>query len=207
LFQAIVNPLPTVNAGADQTICSTSTANLSAIGNGGTAPLNYAWTPVASLSNASIANPVADPSATTTYNVTVTDANGCTATDAVIITVNTAVTADVTGTYSFCGSQTFALSGTASSAGQWTASSGTFSNPTSITSSYTPSANQVGTTFNLIWTTTDPDGAGPCPAATDQVSVTISTPGTSNPTTPITICSGSTASLQVSNNCLYPRRQ
>ncbi|MFM7729380.1 MAG: hypothetical protein ACKO7B_21960, partial [Flavobacteriales bacterium] len=192
-----VNPVPSVNAGNNQTICSTSSASLSAAGIVGTGSLAYSWSPTTGLSNSNISNPVATPTSTTTYTVTVTDANSCTSNDAVVITVNTAVTADVTGTYLFCGSQTFPLSGTASAAGQWTASSGTFSNPTSITSSYTPSANQVGTTFTLTWTTTDPDGAGPCPAATDQVPVTINTPGTSNPTTPITICSGSTASLQV----------
>jgi gliding motility-associated-like protein len=37
----------------------------------------YTWSPATNLSNASIANPVASPSSTTTYTVTGTDGNGC----------------------------------------------------------------------------------------------------------------------------------
>jgi len=40
---------------------------------------SYSWNPSTGLNNASIANPVASPAATTTYTCTVTDNNGCTA--------------------------------------------------------------------------------------------------------------------------------
>ncbi len=45
----------------------------------GNAIASYSWTPPATLNNAAIFNPVASPTSTTTYTVTVTDNSGCTA--------------------------------------------------------------------------------------------------------------------------------
>ena len=50
--------------------------------------LAYAWTPSESLSCSNCANPIASPQVTTTYMVTVTDANGCSATTEITINVN-----------------------------------------------------------------------------------------------------------------------
>ena len=49
--------------------------------------VSYSWLPVGGLDNPAVANPVASPDATTTYTVTVTDANGCTSTDSVTVSV------------------------------------------------------------------------------------------------------------------------
>ena len=50
----------------------------------------YAWTPSTGLSATGVANPIANPSTTTNYTLTVTNvANGCTATDQVLVSVNT----------------------------------------------------------------------------------------------------------------------
>lgn len=78
-----VYPLPSVNAGPDQTICMGSSTNLSAFG--GT---TYNWTPSTGLSSVNISNPIATPTATTNYTVTATDANGCFNNDMITITVN-----------------------------------------------------------------------------------------------------------------------
>ena len=76
--------LPLVNAGADQTICLNSSANLSAaVTSGGTPSYSFAW----SGGLGSGATKTVTPTATTTYTVTATDANGCTGTDAVIVNV------------------------------------------------------------------------------------------------------------------------
>jgi len=75
------------NAGDDVSIFEGSTAALGVIVDGGTAPYTYSWTPAESLSDASIANPVASPVTTTLYSVMVTDFYGCTATDDVLVTV------------------------------------------------------------------------------------------------------------------------
>lgn len=76
-------PLPIANAGNDTTISKGYTAQLN--GSGGA---DYEWTPTESLSNASIANPVAKPLVTTTYTLLVTDANGCQDSDEVTVFVN-----------------------------------------------------------------------------------------------------------------------
>ncbi len=49
--------------------------------------VSYLWTPSSDLDDATIATPTATPSVTTTYNVIVTDVDGCTQTNWVTITV------------------------------------------------------------------------------------------------------------------------
>jgi len=72
-----VNPLPVVNAGADQTICIGAPVTLN-----GSGAVSYTWTN-------GVTNGVAfNPTTTTTYTVTGTDANGCQNTDQVTVTVN-----------------------------------------------------------------------------------------------------------------------
>ena len=46
---------------------------------------SWSWFPATGLNNAAIANPVATPSATTTYTVTIMSANGCAIIDSVVI--------------------------------------------------------------------------------------------------------------------------
>lgn len=77
-----VNPLPTANAGPDVTICNGANTTLN--GTGGT---SFAWSPGAGLSCTTCQSPVANPTATTNYTLTVTNANGCTGTDIMTITV------------------------------------------------------------------------------------------------------------------------
>ncbi|MCB9235835.1 MAG: T9SS type A sorting domain-containing protein [Bacteroidia bacterium] len=54
---------------------------------GGTAPFTYAWSPATGLSSASAANPVATPSATTTYTVVITDSAGCVDSSSITVTL------------------------------------------------------------------------------------------------------------------------
>jgi hypothetical protein len=80
--QNVVVAVPNASAGADDTICSGGNTPLLATGG-----VSYVWSPATGLSCTSCANPVANPTATTIYTVTVTDANGCTNTDSVEVTV------------------------------------------------------------------------------------------------------------------------
>ena len=73
-----VDSLPTVDAGADQTVCAGTNVTLT-----GSGAASYAWDNGVTNGTAFAAN------ATATYTVTGTDANNCTATDAVDVTVNT----------------------------------------------------------------------------------------------------------------------
>lgn len=58
----------------DTNICITQSAQLNATGGVGA---SYLWSPSATLNNATISNPIAIPSVTTTYSVTITDINNC----------------------------------------------------------------------------------------------------------------------------------
>ncbi|MCC7029674.1 MAG: hypothetical protein IT257_05155, partial [Chitinophagaceae bacterium] len=78
---------PTVDAGPDKNLdCSVTSAT---IGTAGIAGSSYNWSPALGLNANNIAQPVASPSTTTSYTVTVTGANGCVATDVVVVNVNT----------------------------------------------------------------------------------------------------------------------
>lgn len=78
-----VNPAPVIDAGSDQTIQPGGSAQLQVTPAGAS---SYNWTPVASLDDPTISNPVATPANTTQYIVEVTE-SGCTATDSVTVFV------------------------------------------------------------------------------------------------------------------------
>lgn len=85
-IEITVNPLPTIEAGADASIyLGYAGTQLNAVANpaGGT----FLWSPSAGLTSTAIANPVAKPLTTTTYTVKYTSTNGCEASDNVKVTV------------------------------------------------------------------------------------------------------------------------
>jgi gliding motility-associated-like protein len=159
-----VNPLPIANAGLDQTVCAGTAANLVAIG--GT---QYSWSPSTGLSADNVANPQANPAATVTYVVTVTDANGCTATDNVQVSVNPVPTVNLGPDLNIC------LGGNIQLNNPNALGSGTYSwNPvTALTNPAAPSPTAspgATTTYTLTFTTNQN-----C-TATDQVTVNVNPP-------------------------------
>lgn len=101
-------PPPAVNAGADITICAGSSTTLNATG-----AISYTWTPSTGLSSTVIANPVANPAATTSYIVTGTNTLGCGAgNDTVKVIVKGSPAAKITagGPLSFCQGDSVILS-------------------------------------------------------------------------------------------------
>ncbi|MFH0894103.1 MAG: gliding motility-associated C-terminal domain-containing protein [Bacteroidota bacterium] len=78
----IVHPLPIANAGVDISVCPGIDTVLN--GSGG---VNYVWSPGFGLSAINIPNPIAAPTTTTTYVLTVYDVYGCSAQDSMILTV------------------------------------------------------------------------------------------------------------------------
>lgn len=84
-----VNPLPLVSVSSDapnNTICSGQCTQLSATST--PADTGWLWAPGNGLSSTTISNPVACPTATTTYTVGAQTAAGCTGTNSITITVN-----------------------------------------------------------------------------------------------------------------------
>ncbi|HUQ67207.1 MAG TPA: gliding motility-associated C-terminal domain-containing protein [Flavitalea sp.] len=79
-----VNPLPVITIQKSNDInCTEPSAKLKASG-----AINYLWSPAQSLSNVSIADPVATPGTTTAYVVTAMNESGCVASASVIVKVD-----------------------------------------------------------------------------------------------------------------------
>lgn len=136
-----VNLLPATDAGVNQTICTNDTAQLLASGG-----ISYQWIPAASLSDASISNPLAFPLAATTYFVTATDSNGCTATDSLTISLSV-VLADAGNDTTICYGSSATLNAAGGISFSWepssSLSSDTVANPIAsplLTTTYTLTA-------------------------------------------------------------------
>jgi len=88
-----VNPLPQADAGPSRSICMGDSTQLGTQGDTG---LTYTWSPSVGLSDPAIAQPIASPSTTTTYTLTVTDSSvtGCSQTSSTTIIVNPLPPAD-----------------------------------------------------------------------------------------------------------------
>jgi hypothetical protein len=82
-----VNARPTAVADGGTTICSGDSIQLD--GSGGVA---CSWAPATGLSDPQSCTPTASPESTTTYNLTVTAANGCTSTNGASTTVTVNIT-------------------------------------------------------------------------------------------------------------------
>ena len=83
-----INPQVLADAGLDNTYCEGSTVTLggSPTASGGNGVYTFLWSSPGFTST--LSNPVVAPSVTTTYQLTVTDANACNAIDNVVISVN-----------------------------------------------------------------------------------------------------------------------
>lgn len=146
--EVIVNPLPTVNAGFDQTVCENIPVTLN--GSGAT---SYVW-------DNGIINGVAfvQGVGTTTYSLIGTDANGCSNTDQADVTVNPLPIVDAGPDQAVCDGISIILNGAGATSYVW--DNGIFDGVSFV--------QGVGTvTYTVIGT----DGNG-CSSA-DQVAVTV----------------------------------
>ena len=153
-----VNPLPTANAGSDVAICIGNNTQLSATG--GT---TYSWSPSLGLSETTISNPVANPTITTTYIVTITDVNNCSATDDVVITVNQLPAANAGSDVAICYSNNTQLNASGGNTYQW-------SPATNLSDPYisNPNASPLSTTTYTV-TVSDLNNC----SATDDMILTV----------------------------------
>jgi hypothetical protein len=93
--------------------------------------------------------------------------------DCIGLTVLEGPDADAGADQIVCEGDQIFLGAIANGTGSWSGGLGTFADASSTTTTYTPDATEVGTTVVLTWTTDDPDGAGGCTEATDDVAITI----------------------------------
>jgi gliding motility-associated-like protein len=153
---------PTVNAGNDAVVCLNGQTQLQATS---LTAISYNWSPAASLNLANIANPLATPTNTTTYTVTVTDAFGCTASDAILVTVNPLPTVTIFSDTTICLNDNANLTAVPSG-GAGTGYTYLWST-TAVTASISVATALPGATYNVTLT----DGNG-C-TATDAATVTV----------------------------------
>lgn len=106
-----------IDAGTDKSICEGKTTLLSATSNGG----SIAWSPATGLSNTAIPDPVASPSATTTYYATAS-LGTCSARDSVTVFVNPAPVAYAGSDAVVCFGQSIQLMGSGGVSYQWSPS-------------------------------------------------------------------------------------
>ncbi len=201
-----INPAATVNAGADQTICSGSIVTLSGTQGGSTTSTTWTSSGTGTFSNAASLTSTYTPSAadvsagTVTLTITSNDPAGpCNAvTDVMIITINPAATVSAGVNATICSGSTFTTAGTfggGATSGTWTTSgTGTFAAPGSAVTTYTPSAADIAAgTVSLTFTTNNPPG--PCGSVSDIIILTINPAATVNAGPDQGICSGSIATL------------
>jgi gliding motility-associated-like protein len=86
-FQVTVNATPTVSLPSELTVLEGGQVKLTPIAAVSSGDLIYKWTPSAGLSQDNIANPIASPSVSTTYTLTVTSDKGCFAVAMVFVNV------------------------------------------------------------------------------------------------------------------------
>ena len=134
-----------VRACDDKDICQGGNVEL-LVTNGAT----YQWSPATGLSNTTIANPVASPTTTTTYSVTVRDASGCEGTDQVTVFVTPSDDANAGNDVTTCGGQTAQLNASGGVTYAWSPATGL--NSTTISN---PVANPSTTTTYTVTVTTD----------------------------------------------------
>jgi hypothetical protein len=167
----VVNPLPNVNAGMDQTVCAGTPVTL--LGSGAN---SFSW-------NNGVSNSVPFvPTSTQTYTVTGTNSFGCTAQDQVLVTVNALPTVSAGPNQNICAGQSAVLVGTGAQYYLW--SGGVINgNP------FTPLATQT-------YTVTGYNAAG-C-SNTASTTITVNPLPTAVPGANATItCSNSASGVQI----------
>lgn len=184
---------PVANPGNNDSMCGGSTIQL-----GGPFQFGYSynWSPSTGLNSTFAANPqctltnATNNIITQTYTLIVS-ATGCADTGQVTVSVFPPAAVSAGPPVTVCAGSSINLTGTISggaSSATWSSASGSFNNPNSLSTQFTPSIPS-GVAV-VILTTNKP--AGPCPAVSSSVSDTVNPLATvtNNPLSQ-TVCSGS----------------
>ncbi|TNE53929.1 MAG: T9SS type A sorting domain-containing protein, partial [Bacteroidetes bacterium] len=163
-----VNPLPTVNAGTDQTICLGTEITLAATGAD-----SYSW------DNAVTDNVPFTPASSATYTVVGTDANGCQNSDQLNITVHNLPTVNAGADLTVCEGESVSLNASGADSYSW-------DNGASNGVSFVPATSA---TYTVIGT--DANGC----QNTDQLDVVVNTIPVVDAGTDQAVCLGTSVTL------------
>lgn len=180
--------LPTVNAGQDVTVCAGLSATLTATG-----AVSYAWT------NGVTQGIPFYPSATQTYTVVGTGANGCTNNDQVVVNVSTGPVVNLSAPQTVCANAPATLSAAVQNSlgGYWTTTNGLgvlTPNVTNSTVTYVPTVNDP-VVVNLTYVATNA-----CGSASQNTTVTVLPIPVVNAGPDFAVCSGLPATLTATGN-------
>ncbi|HVD99385.1 MAG TPA: hypothetical protein VNB90_14345 [Cytophagaceae bacterium] len=216
-----ISPEVLISAGIADTTCGTANISLSgSCTKFGGAALNATWsgglggtpafTPNVNALNATYTPTLAESAGTSiVFTLTSDDPDGvgpCPALSSIVKKkINQQPTVDAGPDATFCSSTSPTLSATLLTGATgitWSriGSGGTINTPLNTTTTYTiPTAEKTGANITFIATTNDADGAGPCPAGTDQVLITINPEVLITTGIPTTTCGS--AGVPLSGTC------
>jgi gliding motility-associated-like protein len=184
----IVNSLPVIFNSNDTSICLNSSANL--LASGGT---SYIWNPAATLNHPDIANPVATPTTNTTYNVKVTNDEGCSKSASINVSVNAVPVITISNDSTICNKTSVKLFVTGGNSYIWSPSSSL-----NNTASPSPVASPLATT-NYHVNITD---ANSC-TYLDSVKITVRPPAIFSVSPDNTVCATNSQQLNASGGDTY----
>ncbi|MEI2738764.1 MAG: gliding motility-associated C-terminal domain-containing protein [Chitinophagaceae bacterium] len=154
----------TLTPQTDPTICEGTSTQLQLTSNA----TQYAWTPSTGLSSTTISNPVANPTATTTYYVTAT-LGRCSGEDTVIVNVNAAPIPDAGADGFICYGQTYQLQASGGTQYSWTPN--TYLDNPNIANPVSTPAKDVTYTLSIL-----SDINGCASLTTDQIRIDVTPP-------------------------------
>ena len=176
VISILVNPLPTVGTGGNQTVCAGTAVTLN-----GSGASSYTW-------DNGVTNAAAfTPSTSTTYTVTGIDSNGCANTAQTSVTVNSLPTVGAGGNQTVCAGTAVTLNGSG-------ASSYTWDNGVTNAAAFIPSTSTTYTVTGI-----DSNGC----ANTAQVTVTVNALPTVSAGQNQAVCAGTSVTLSGSGAQSY----
>lgn len=182
-----VYPAPAAQAIPDTTICNGSGINLN--GSGGA---TYQWSPPTGLSSTTVANPIATPTATTTYTMIASNPGGCNDTTQVTVTVIPTPTAVAGPDTTLCAGSNVQLTGSGGISYQWSPATG-LNNPNIAN----PIASPLVST-NYVLTVTAANGCTDTDVAAINISQVNASAGNDQQ-----VCLGSSVQLNGSGGGTY----
>ncbi|MGB5075353.1 MAG: SBBP repeat-containing protein [Bacteroidota bacterium] len=182
---------PIVEAGIDRSVCPESSVVLQSRVEGGRGPYRFLWTPSAGLNNPEAPNPIAAPSRTTRYVLTVTDALGCSTKDSISVNVFPGLEVDAGGSITACANIPTPLlakvaGGSAPYRFLWSPALG-LDNPSVQSPRLTPRSDAM-----YFVTVTDANGC----FASDTVRVTVYSPPVVDAGNDLALCAGTFSQLE-----------
>jgi gliding motility-associated-like protein len=182
-----VDDLPVISKSNDTSICVNSSATLFASGGS-----TYNWLPASSLNNDTIANPIASPSSTTTYFITVST-GGCSTMDSVHVFVNPAANISTSNDTSICTNSSTTIFATGGTSYSWSPASSldnvSAESPVASPSSSTVYHVTITDSFACIYT--------------DSVNISVRQPAVFAVTPDNSVCSKNAQQLNASGGDTY----